>query len=59
MHHWEGKIRETKIKLEGNKVIIENISVYDGSIPISYRKEVIYHFKSAEEAQEYYYKKLK
>lgn len=56
---WEGCGGEYKpqLKLEGKKVIIENIGVYDGSIPTSYRKEVIYHFSSEDEAMEYYYKK--
>jgi hypothetical protein len=42
------------MKLEGNKVIVEDIDVYDGSIPTSYRKEVIYHFDSDDKATEYY-----
>jgi hypothetical protein len=33
------------MKLEG-RIIVEDIDFYDGSIPTSYRKEVIYHFDS-------------
>lgn len=46
-----------QLKLEGKKLIVENIGVYDGSIPTSYRKEVVYHFDSEDKAMEYYYKK--
>jgi hypothetical protein len=34
--------------------IVEDIDVYDGSIPTSYRKEVIYYFDSDDKATEYY-----
>ena len=46
-----------QLKLDGNKIIAENIGVYGGSIPTSYRKETIYHFKDEEAAKEFYYKK--
>jgi hypothetical protein len=48
-----------QLKLDGKKVIAEDICVYDGSIPTTYRKEVIYHFDSEDEASEYYYLKRK
>jgi hypothetical protein len=56
---WEGIDTEKKptLKLDGKKVIVENVSVYDGSVPISYRREVIYHFSDEDTAAEYYYKK--
>jgi hypothetical protein len=56
---WEGIDTEKKptLKLDGKKVIVENVSVYDVSIPMSYRREVIYHFSNEDEAAEYYYKK--
>ena len=44
------------LKLEGNKVIVEKISVFDGFVNLSYIREVIYHFKDEELAKEYYYK---
>jgi len=46
-----------QMKLDGNKVIMENIGCYDGSVDMVYRKEVVYHFKNEEEATEFYYKK--
>ena len=45
------------LKLEGKQILVESIGCYDGSIPVMYRKETIYHFKTKEEAKEYYYKK--
>ena len=45
------------LKLDGKKVIVENVSVYDGSVPTTYRREVIYHFNDEDTAAEYYYKK--
>jgi hypothetical protein len=56
---WEGGSHESRLKLDGKKVIVENIGVYDGSIPTSYRKEVIYHFISNDEATKYYNLKQK
>lgn len=44
------------LKLEGNKVIVEKINVFDGFVNLSYIREVIYHFKDEELAKEYYYK---
>jgi hypothetical protein len=49
--------KKPTLKLDGKKVIVENVSVYDASIPMSYRREVIYHFSNEDEAAEYYYKK--
>jgi len=58
MAHTEiGGEYKPQLKLDGKKVIVENIGVYDGSIPTSYRKEVIFHFSSEDEDIEYYYKK--
>lgn len=55
---WEGcEPSKPSLKLDGKKVIVENIGVYDGSIPTTYRKEVIYHFDNEDKAMEYYYKK--
>ena len=58
---WEGLSSNKKpnLKLDGKKVIVEDIGCYDGSTePASqYRKEVIYHFSSEDKAREYYYKK--
>lgn len=57
---WEGGHPDDKgpqLKLDGKKVIVEKIGVYDGSIPTSYTKEVIYHFNTEDKAAEYYYKK--
>ena len=56
---WEGLDNDNKptLKLDGKKVIVENIGVYDGSIPTTYRKEIIYHFDDEDKAMEYYYKK--
>lgn len=54
---YEGGFKtKPKMKLEGNKVIVERIACYDGSIPITYTKEVIYYFESEDKAKEYYYK---
>jgi len=55
---WEGgEPTKPQLRLDGNKVIVENVGVYDGSIPTTYRREVTYHFNSIDEAMEYYYKK--
>jgi hypothetical protein len=54
MESYEGGTYEPKMKLEGNRIIVEDIDFYDGSIPTSYRKEVIYHFDSDDKATEYY-----
>ena len=54
---WEGGEHKPQLKLDGKKVIVEDIGCYDGSIPTTYRKEVIYHFDDEESAREYYYKK--
>jgi len=43
------------MKLEGNKIIVKKIEVYDGSIPIVYTKEIIYTFKTSEAAQRYFH----
>lgn len=56
-HTISGGDYKPQLKLEGRKVIVENIGVYDGSIPTSYRKEIIYHFDTEDAAMEYYYKK--
>ena len=58
--NWEGsEPTKQKLKLDGKKVIIKDISCFDGSSnpPFIYREEVIYHFRSKENAKEYYYKK--
>lgn len=56
---WSGDSGKSKpnLKLDGKKVIVETVSVYDGSIPISYIREVIHHFATEDAAMEYYYKK--
>jgi hypothetical protein len=56
---WDGIDTEKKptLKLDGKKVIVENVSVYDASIPMSYRREVVYYFGNEDDAAEYYYKK--
>lgn len=54
---WEGGTYEPTLVLDGKMVIVENIGVYDGSIPTTYRREVILHFDSEDKAAEYYYKK--
>lgn len=54
---WEGGNYEPQLKLDGKKVIVEDIGVYDGSIPTTYRKEIIYHFDNEDKATEYYYLK--
>jgi hypothetical protein len=46
-----------KLKLDGKTVIVENIACYDGSVEMTYIREVIYHFETVELAKEYYYKK--
>lgn len=50
-------MKKPHMELDGNRIVVENIGVYDGSIPTSYRKEVIYHFRDEEAAKEFYYKK--
>jgi hypothetical protein len=55
---WDGlPKRKPDLRLDGKKVIVKNISVYDGSIPTTYREIVTYHFDSEDKAMEYYYKK--
>ena len=57
---WEGgDPTKQKLILVGNKVIVERIGVYDGSLDpaVTYTKEVIYHFDTEDKAAEYYYKK--
>jgi hypothetical protein len=55
---WEGDSdnRKPNLKLDGKKIIVEKIGVYDGAIKMCYTKEVIYHFDTEELAMEYYYK---
>lgn len=53
----DGVDRKPTLQLDGRKIIVESIPVYDGSIPTMYRRETIYHFKTEEQAMEFYYKK--
>ncbi len=59
-HTIQGESIKSKIKLDGSKVIVENIGCYSYEKSVdkafTYRKEVIYHFSSEDEAMEYYYK---
>lgn len=52
-----GNNSKPTLKIDGKKVIVESISVYDGSIPTTYIRETIYHFQTEDAALEYYYKK--
>lgn len=48
-----------QLKLDENKVVVENIGCYDYNKKVDkafiYRKETIYHFKNEDDAKEYYY----
>lgn len=58
---WEGGISKPQLKLDGKKVIVENVGVYsydqNTDTAFTYRKEIIYHFDDEDKAMEYYYKK--
>jgi len=60
---WEGLDEKKKpnLKLEGKKVIVENVGCYEydkkSDSSFYYRREVVYHFSSEDDAMEYYYKK--
>lgn len=46
-----------QLVLDGKEVIVENIGVYDGSIPTTYTRKTILTFENEDKAAEYYYKK--
>lgn len=59
VYHGESQ-EKPKLKLDGKKVLVKRIGVchYDkkSETSFSYIEEVTYHFKTEEEASEYYYK---
>jgi hypothetical protein len=52
-----GSNEKPTLKLEGKKITIENIGVFDGELNMCYRRETVLHFDKEDEAKEYYYKK--
>jgi hypothetical protein len=56
----EGGEYKPQIKLDGKKVIVENIGCYhydkNSDTSFSYVREVVYHFGTEDGAMEYYYK---
>ena len=50
-----------QLKLDGKKVIVENIGCYSydkaTDTAFTYIKEVVYHFSTEDKAMEYFYKK--
>jgi len=47
---------KTNLILDGRKVIVEQLNVYDCNLKTKYIKKTVYYFESKSKAKEYYYK---